>query len=172
MGAGTMLLLFLRPGPTRREELGYRGMPRWGCDSLLGRAASALLPVAGVSSSSSMAGPPGPLEDEAVAVEAARFSAAVDASWSSSVSSESSESVSMARKGAAVDVAGAPVSGLRGVWSMGGGDGDGDGELRESRERVELAIAGDDEQGSFGGVVLCSGEDKQGINWCVRENHF
>jgi hypothetical protein len=30
---------------------------------------------------------------------------------------------------------------------LGGGDGEGDGELRESRERVELAIVDDDEQG-------------------------
>ena len=66
----------------------------------------------------------------------------------------------MARNGAAVDEVGAPVCGLRGAWSLGGGEGDGDGELRESRERVELAIGGDDEQGSFGwgGVVFWRGQ--------------
>ncbi len=69
-----------------------------------------------------------------------------------------------------MDEAGAPVCGLRGAWSLGGGEGDGDGELRESRERVELAIAGDDEQGSFGwrGVVFWRGTNRESIGACAR----
>lgn len=62
----------------------------------------------------------------------------------------------MLRKGGAVEadevcVLEAPL--LRS--DCGGGDGEGDGELREPRDRVELAIAGDDEQGiCFGPLVV------------------
>ena len=80
--------------------------------------------------------------------DGARLSAEADGSWSSSVSSESSESVSRARKGARV-VGGVEVGLLRWRSLLGGGDGEGDGELRESRERVELAIVDDDEQTSL-----------------------
>ena len=48
----------------------------------------------------------------------------------------------------------------------GGGEGDGDGELSESRDRVELAIATDDEQGVW--VVVFT--NRKRTNWCVREN--
>lgn len=75
--------------------------------------------------------------------EGARLSAEADGSWSSSVSSESSESESRGRKGGGV----VDVGLVRWRSLLGGGDGEGDGELRESRERVELAIVDDDEQG-------------------------
>lgn len=81
------------------------------------------------------------------AADGARLSAEADGSWSSSVSSESSESVSRLRKGGAVG--GVEVGLVRWRSLLGGGDGDGDGELRESRERVELAIVDDDEQRGF-----------------------
>ena len=95
----------------------------------------------GLASSSSSSSAQGPLEEEWA--EGARLSAEADGSWSSSVSSESSESVS---RGGAVVVGGVDVGLVRWRSLLGGGDGEGDGELRESRERVELAIVGDDEQ--------------------------
>jgi len=91
------------------------------------------------------------LDEEAVRDDAGRSLLSTDTalSWSSSVSSESSESESRA----------GPVAASLGemailfvVWDCflpaGGGDGDGEGELRESRDRVELAIVvdNDDEQ--------------------------
>jgi len=82
-----------------------------------------------------------------MAADGARLSAEADGSWSSSVSSESSESVSRVRKGGAVGGVGVGLVRWRSL--LGGGDGDGDGELRESRERVELAIVDDDEQRGF-----------------------
>ena len=146
-----MLLLFLRPGP--RE--------RWLLPRLAGLEVDELVRVGGLASSSR-----GGLEDEwVVAADSARLSPAADGSWSSSVSSESSESVSNVRKEAAL----AEVDGWVGCWRslLGGGDGEGDGELRESRERVELAIGDDDdEQGALNGC--CVGKQRKRMGACAR----
>jgi hypothetical protein len=147
-----MLLLFLRPAPRERGCL-----PR-----LAGREEDELVRVGDLASSSR-----GGLEVEwVVAADGARLSPAADGSWSSSVSSESSESVSSVRKEAAV----AAVDGWVGVcWRslLGGGEGEGDGELRESRERVELAIDDDDDEQS----VLnrcCVGKQRKRGGACAR----
>ena len=63
--------------------------------------------------------------------EGARLSTASEASCSSSVNSESSES----------------GSNCVGFDGWGGGVGEGEGELRESSERVELAIWNDERKG-------------------------
>ncbi|SRR6266511_3158784 len=116
------------------------------------------------------------LDEEAVRADAGRSLLSADAtpSWSSSVSSESSESES--RAGPVVAFFGDMVILFVG-WDCflpaGGGDGDGDGELRESSDRVELAIVvdNDDEQKFLPDNRVC-GQSRDGsrvpIGACAR----
>jgi len=70
------------------------------------------------------------LSSSSLTDEGARLSTGSEASWSSSVNSESSESGSNCATFA----------------GGGGGEGEGEGELRESSERVELAIWNDEQR--------------------------
>ena len=53
--------------------------------------------------------------------------------------------VLVAQNGTAAGEVRALICGLRGSWLLGRGESNRDGELRELRERVGLAITGDDE---------------------------
>lgn len=130
IGAGTMLLLFFRVPPPRRED-----NERW-CFPRFDRPADEeLCRLAGRESSSPPSRCPWlALKEEGVLVDKTLLSPAAGVSWSSSVSSDSSESLSSGGAVAVDTLTLVEVDVDISCLLDGGGDGEGEGELRESRE--------------------------------------